>query len=387
VTRGSIVRIALLFVAGFVLALIAYVAATLPGAWFPAAPELGWRADDLRPARGPITRGDAGEWIVGPMSADDVAVLSATSSFRASEYPAVRWIAAPLPADAEVSLLWRNEVEPGRLHNRRLRVEGGRAQPLILEGEPGWVGHITGIALAVKGPLPEALHVRGALASPMGAAQLLRDRLREWFAFEGWSGTSINTIVGGSDAQPFPLPWVIAAAVALAALAFVALGWRSNVRAQRGALALVVAGLIGWAMLDARWVATLAHQSILTARTFGGKDSDARHAAADDAELYAFVQAARAVMPPEPVRVFVAAPAQYFRGRAAYHLYPENAFYVPLADELPPASAMRPGDWLLVYRRPGIAYDASRKMLRWDGQTRSAELALVRPGSALFRLP
>jgi hypothetical protein len=220
----------------------------------------------------------------------------------------------------------------------------------------------------------------------MGAWQLLGARAREWFTFEGWSGTSINTIVGGADGQSFPLPWAVAAAVALAALAFVLLAWRSGPRARRGAVAHVVAGLIGWAVLDVRWVATLAHQSIVTTRTFGGKDSDARHAAAEDAELYAFVQAARAAMPAEPVRVFVAAPAQYFRGRAAYHLYPENAFYVPLGDDLPPAAAMRPGDWLLVYRRPGIAYDAARRMLRWDGQTHAAEVALVRPGSALFRL-
>jgi hypothetical protein len=380
------VRIALLFAAGLVLTLVAYVAASVPGAWFPKATEIAWHADALRPARGPVVR-NGSEWVVGPMPADQVAVLSGTSSFRASEYPAVSWLAAPLPAGAEASVLWQNDGEPGRLHNRRVTIEGGRVRPQVLQGEPGWVGHITGIALAVKGPLPEAVHVGGALARPMGAWELLGDRMREWFTFEGWSGTSINTIVGGRDGQAFPLPWAVAAAVALAALAFVLLAWRSGPRVQRGAVALVVAGLIGWAVLDVRWVATLAHQSIVTTRTFGGKDSDARHAAAEDAELYAFVQAARAAMPTEPVRVFVAAPAQYFRGRAAYHLYPENAFYVPLNDELPPAAAMRPGDWLLVYRRPGIAYDAARRMLRWDGgQTHAAEVALVRPGSALFRL-
>jgi hypothetical protein len=380
-----VLRIALLFVAGLAIALVAYLAAAVPGPWFPSVPELAWKAGDLRPARGQATR-NGDEWIVPPFGAGEVLVLSANSQLRASDYRAVWWIAAPLPANAEASLLWQSDLEPGRLHNRRLTIESGRVRPLVLEGEPGWVGHITGIALAVKGPVPETLHVRGAIASPMGAWQVLRARLREWFTFEGWNGTSINTIVGGADGQDFPLPWVIAGAIGLAALLFVLVRWRTAERWQRATLAIAVAGAIGWALLDARWVATLARQSLLTAQVYGGKDSEARHRAAEDADLYAFVQEARKLMPAEPVRVFVAAPADYFRARAAYHLYPENVYFAPRADALPDAGHMHSGDWLLVYRRPGIAYDALRQMLRWDGQTRAAELKLVRSGSALFRL-
>jgi hypothetical protein len=384
-TPRQVVRIALLFAAGLVLALLAYAAATVPGAWFPSQPRLGWPASELRLARGNAASSN-GAWIVSPMGDDGVVVLSTTTQFRASEYPAIAFMVSGLPADAQASLLWQNDVEPGRLHNHALAIEGGRARPLVVAGDAAWIGRITGIALAMKGPLAQQVVVSGASANPMGVPQVLRDRFGEWFAFEGWNGASINTIVGGSDVQDFPLPWAIAIGVAIAVVLFVLLGWRTQDRWRRAAVALAVAGLAGWVVLDARWVASLARQTAVTTETFGGKDSEARHGAAQDADLYAFVEAARAVMPPQPVRVFVAAPADYFRVRAAYHLYPENVFYDPRTDNLPPASAMRAGDWVLVYRRPGIAYDASRKMLRWDGQTHPAELALVRQGSALFRL-
>ena len=34
-------------------------------------------------------------------------------------------------------------------------------------------------------------------------------------AFEGWSGTSINVVVGGAEVQDFPLPALLAAAVGM----------------------------------------------------------------------------------------------------------------------------------------------------------------------------
>jgi len=79
--------------------------------------------------------------------------------------------------------------------------------------------------------------------------------------------------------------------------------------------------------------------------------------------------------------------AHYFRGRAAYHFYPHNVYFDARNDRLPPASAMRAGDWLFVYQRPGIQFDRSQNMLRWDdGQTHAAEVKMIAPGAALFRL-
>ena len=76
-----------------------------------------------------------------------------------------------------------------------------------------------------------------------------------------------------------------------------------------------------------------------------------------------------------------------FRGRAAYYLYPHRVFFDPLSNELQWTDELRPGDWLLVYQQREIQYDASRQMLRWEtGRTTSAELKLIEPGAALFRM-
>jgi hypothetical protein len=376
----------LLFVAGLAITLAAYLALAVPGSWFPSAGAHYWTARDLRLARGNATLND-GEWVLQAPDANAVIVLSGDASLRSTDYRAVEWIAVGLPANAEVQLLWRSDYEPARLNSVRVPVESGRLRPVVVEGNPAWIGRITGIALAVRGPLVQPVRIRGAIARPMGAVEVLRDRWREWFAFEGWSGTSINTIVGGADVQDFPLTWAMACAIALGFALYAALRWRALRDGRRILIALVALTLCGWALLDARWTTALVRQSRETARFYGGKDIEQKHLAAEDSELYQLVERARRTMPAEPQRVFVAAEAHYFRGRAAYHFYPHNVYFDARSDRLPPASAMRPGDWLFVYQRPGIQFDRSLSMLRWDdGQTHAAELKMVAPGAALFRL-
>jgi len=93
------------------------------------------------------------------------------------------------------------------------------------------------------------------------------------------------------------------------------------------------------------------------------------------------------VLPPTPVRVFVAADADYFRDRAAYHLYPQNVMYDPYYDRLPLPAQLHRGDWLLVYRRRSVQYDPSQQRLRWDGnEPVTATLKLVQEGGALFEI-
>ena len=155
------------------------------------------------------------------------------------------------------------------------------------------------------------------------------------------------------------------------------------------ALPAVLAALFvaAWAVLDAGWTWQLARQVAATRAQFGGKDTHERLAAADDGALFAFVERARAKMPPPPARVFVVADAAYFRGRAAYHLYPHNVLFDPFADTLPPASALRAGDFLLAFHRRGVQFNPDEKKLRLgDGDPVPAEPVLVEPGAALFRI-
>jgi hypothetical protein len=382
--RSKLIVPALLFVTAVLISLIVYLLATVPGSWFPDVSPRVWKATDLQIARGTgeIARGDL---MLNATDDKGLAVVSVLTHFRATDYPAIAWTGVNIPEDAEVHLLWRTDYAPRHLNSARIEVKFGHLLPVVVK-DPAWAGTITAIALAVQGPLSQPLRLGGVVAKPMGALEVLDDRLDEWLAFERWTGTSINTITGGADVQGLPLPMFVAIAVTMAA-AFALLLRRWRPEALPAATAAIVAAffLVAWLVLDARWAWNLARQVKATATQYAGKSWSEKREAADDGPLFDFVQKALGVMPSKPVRVIVASGFDYFRGRAAYHLYPHNAYFERGGAALPPAATLHAGDWVFVYWQRGIQFDASEGKLRWDeGQSVSAELKLVAPGAALF---
>ena len=125
----------------------------------------------------------------------------------------------------------------------------------------------------------------------------------------------------------------------------------------------------------------------VTADKYAGKDWRAKHLAAEDGPLFEFIEKVRAKLPERPARVFVAAEAHYFRGRGAYHLYPYNVYFDPWTNTLPSSTQMHSGDYVVVYQRRGVQYDAAQGLLKWDGNPAiAAEPLVVEPGAALFRI-
>ena len=199
-----------------------------------------------------------------------------------------------------------------------------------------------------------------------------------------WSGSSINTVTGGAEVQELPLPLLLVSALLLA----VAL-WYVGARRRAGIAALPwVAGalfVIAWTALDLRWTLNLVRQADATATSYAGKDWRERHLAAEDGPLFAFIEKVREELPASPARVIVVADAYYFRGRGAYHLYPHNVFFEPYRNTLPATTLLRPGDYVVVWQRRGVQYDAAARKLRWDGHPPlTADALLVEPGGALF---
>jgi len=365
--------------------IVAYLAIAVPGAWFPSAKERGYAPAALTLARG-TGRLVNNELHVTAADPSGFTLVSVVTDFRSSDYAAIAWLAADVPGDATVQLLWRTDYAPEKLNRAPIAVEAGRTLPTVLLNDPAWIGRITGIALAIQGSIAQPVRIGGVLAKPMGAVGVMQDRAREWFQFERWNGASINTVTGGADVQDLPLPVLIASAIALAALIAYGLErWRPGALGLHVPLAIGIMFVIGWLALDARWTANLVRQERETARLYAGKDWRARHLVADDAPVFAFIERARRVLPSTPARVFVAADAHYFRGRAAYHLYPHSVFFDPRSNQLPSASVFKSGDWLIVFEQRGIQYDPARQMLRWEGnQTRAAELKYAEPGGAVF---
>jgi hypothetical protein len=382
--RRDAVRAALVAAVALFACSAAYLAFTVPGPWLPRAGAKTWAAKDLGLVRG-AGRLAGDELVVTAADANGIALVNVTTDFRSSDFAGVQWLASGLPDDADVRLLWHTDVQPGKLNEVALRVSGGRATTAVID-DRAWIGRITGLALAVRGTLPQPVRIAGVVARPMGALDVVRDRIGEWLAFEPWNGASINTVTGGDDDPRVPLPAALALVVALAGGAVAALRrWKPAAFSASTPVLLAALFLAAWLALDARWTWNLVRQERATAAQYAGKDARERHLASEDGALYAFVEKALAVMPKAPVRVFVAADADYFRGRAAYHLYPHNVYFTARGNALPKAAWFRPGDWLLVYQRRGMQFDKAQGRIRFDdGETLAAEARLVEPGAALF---
>ncbi len=383
--RQEALRVGLAFLASLLVLMAVYLLGNVPAAWFPAAKALQWPARDLAVSHGTASLAGNELFVTAP-DANETSAFSVTTDFRASDYPAIAWYANNVPESADVRLLWRTDVEPQKLNYASVRVESGRLLPTILSNDPGWLGRVTGLALIVRTPLAQPLRVAGVEAKPMGALELLRDRAAEWLALEGWTGTSINTITGGADVQGLPLPLLLGGAALLAA--GMLWGWnRIHGKAGVAPFAVALLFIIGWWVLDARWIANLTRQVSETYAQYGGKDWRSKHAAAPDGPLFAFIEKASKHLPPDRARIFVAADAHFFRSRAAYHLYPHNVYADPVRNLLPPPESMRRGDWVIVYQRKNIQYDAAAHLLRWDGlKPVAAELRFADAGAALFEI-
>jgi len=386
--RSTIVGV-LIFVAAAAACLIGYLALTARGPWFGGPPALHWAAADFKVTRGTGRLGPGG-LLVTP-DASGTVVVSLNASFRSRDYPVIAWDAANVPEGVEVGLLWNTDYKSSSMFSRPLAIEAGQVAPADLADVRDWIGTVGGLALVTRGALAEPLLLRGVTARPMTPGEILSDRLAEWFAFEPWNGASINTVTGGANYQDLPLPVILATIVLVAALIYAALArWVPGaVGAFRPAVVAAVF-LAAWFVLDARWQWNLVRQVGATYAQYAGKSWRERHLAAEDGPLFAFIEKARAKLPPpvEPAaRVFMVADANYFRDRGAYHLYPYNVYFDPWRNTMPPSSALHSGDYLVAYRRAGLQYDPTQERLRWEGaEPIAAELLLVDAGAALFRI-
>ncbi len=384
--REALLAGAALIVA-FAIALATYAVLVVPGPWFPNARTQSWKATDLKLVTGTgVLEGNA--LVVTASDTTNMVVVSLVTDLRSSEFPAIAWTVQRVPDGADVRMLWTTDISPGRTNLAPVTVESGRLLPVLLTRNPAWVGRVKGIGLAVRAPLSEPFRIEAVTAKPMGVPQVVAERVRDWLAFEPFDSASINTIIGGADLQDLPLPPLAALAVALATLLLWVVHRKlPRVYAHGPAYTLAALFALAWFALDARWIANLVRQTGVTLARYEGMATRDKHAADDDGQLYLFIEKVRAAMPAAPARIFVAASTPYLRGRAAYHLYPHNVWFEPSRDVLPQPEWLRAGDWLLVYQRRGVQYDAAGKSLRWDnGATVGADMKLLGPGAALFQI-
>jgi hypothetical protein len=366
---------------------LGYLALNVPGAWFPSAAPKRFDVGQMGVSRGQA-QAMPGALVVATPSPEEPAVVVLKAGFRAPDYAGIEWVVSGIPDGADVRLLWRTNYQPERLNAAAMTVDGGRLRPIAILGDPGWVGTITDLGLAVRASPSAAFEVRGAIARPLGAIELVRERVGEWLAFEGWRATSVDTIAGGTDAQDLPLPVVLALATLLAVAAY-ALVRRLVPSLARTAVPLFAVAVFAaaWGVVELRHGWNSARQSLATASTFGGSDWQEAHRAAEDAALFEIVQRASAEIMEPRSRVFVLAEAPYFRARAAYYFYPHNPWFDLYGNAPPAPQLMRSGDYVFAFRRRGVQFNQALGRLRIDGGAEmAAEPVLVASDGALFRL-
>jgi hypothetical protein len=258
----AIVVGAWLFLGSLSLCLLVYLIIAVRGTWISSA-----RSEHFTPAQMTVSKGSGSVGTQGLVlnapDANGTTVVSLTTSLRSSRYPVVAWSSSGVPDNVEVALLWHNDYAPSRIFNRRLAVEAGRIQPYALDRDPDWNGTIDGLALGIKGTYAQPIVIGGVSIKTMTAGDVLTDRVREWLAFEPWSGSSINLIIGGSDVQELPLPFLFGTVLLLSALVYAALRrFRPQWAAAQAAIVLAAVFLAGWLIIDARLQLNLARQDL-----------------------------------------------------------------------------------------------------------------------------
>lgn len=299
--------------------------------------------------------------------------------FRAADFGYVTVDAEPLPRDVAVALIWLRRDAPGRPFEQPLAVDHDRLVSTALDTNPDWRGDISFIAIAVKGPMARPWTLHAFRLEPMRVSGAMAEIVRGWTTFERWDGRSINVIFGGREEQRAWLPLLVFTASVVSALVVWVLARRRGSRSSAAALALPF--LLGWLVLDARWQDNLLEQAGVTRTEFGGRTWEERHLAMEDGELFRFVQAAVARMPPPPVRIFATSDFEYFRRRAGYHLYPHNVLAYVWSDP----SILRPGDYVFLYQKADVHFDPGKRMLVWKaGHSLPVTPLIAQRGAGVF---
>jgi hypothetical protein len=375
-----------LLVAGIAVSVLLVAIVHSGGNWRGGPPAIAVDGGAFALVRG-VGHRDGREFVLEATDSERLAVVSArVAPFGAGGHPRVDFNLHSTDAlPVELVFVWRTEERPNRNFSKRLTWTGTHIAPLELGPDDGWIGSITGVALAARGALPRPLVLESFSVPSVSVATVIADIADQWAAF--------IPIVAASVTLPFDderSHYVTLLATVAGGGLFAALYWlltrRALPRDPRVYWAIVVAG---WLILDTRFQVNLWRQLTRTAATFAGKTGEEKRLASDDRELYTLMKEVSTALPAPPVRVHFIADDQALRTRGSYFLYPQNVYYsdtkrarAPVPEEL------RSGDYVLLFLTTDLGYDSATQALVWrDGRRRPAEQILSRPpGLVLVRV-
>lgn len=377
--------------AAYVVVLLAVVAVHSGGSWIGGPPSIVVPATAFQVVRGSGQLRGAAFVLDSLDAAGNAVVTMQVAPFAAAEYSRVEWtLAAPSVAQPVVAFLWRTREHPNRMQSKTARWIDGRIAPLDLDAKDGWTGTVAGVALAVRGILPEPLALESVTLPGTSAATAANEIRRQWIARHPFKASSIAFPFDEERDDRLSLLATTALAQALALACYLLVARRR--RWPFDARVAWAVFLAGWFVLDARWQVGLWRQLRDTGGTYAGKTTEEKHLATAERDFYAMMNEVGAALPAPPARVFFLSDNASLRARGAFFLYPHNvnAFYL----DLPPAArarepdTLRPGDCLLLLLYSGARYEREAGALVWrDGRRRQVdELLWKTDGIFLLRV-
>lgn len=313
------------------------------------------------------------------------------SAMDADAFGILHFRISDFPRNLDVAFFFRRADQPRQVFSVPLPMPGDGDGSIDLSRIDEWQKEIVEIGLS-QYPTAEALR-EGALSAPFVIHGLrlesrswrgLLDALGTgWWTFTPWDQRSINVLepVAG---QLAPTSVVLVAALGTAGSALLLLGvfgWRRGGR-WRWQLVFTLA-LLGWLLLDVRWLAAMATRHDDTASAYADHDLRERIRLQADADLIAFAAQVRATIGDESAgrRVLLWSESRFVSGRLGYHLRPLNVA------NLSRISAVQEG-WLLVVEDPEHVwhYDSRSGLLRGPKRSLRADRLLVDGALALYRL-
>jgi hypothetical protein len=337
-----------------------------------------WGAGDFKPVIGTAEVRDKALTITANDSGQALVSVPA-ESLSLNDNPIVKFKFASR-APSQIFVIWRTG-KSDQLHQQGFRSMGKPQPSFDMKGVGGWAGTASSLEFGFLTLPGNEVSLLEAHVYQPGLSDQLAELIDNWTLFRNWRPVDVNVYTGTSEFSRGLYPAPVFAGITLLCMILYVILRRRQTRWQ--AMAILV--FCGWLALDALWQWRLWQQVSDTREQYAGLDSQQKMLASQDAPFVKFAQASQALITRPDARIFIAGSSDYQTMTTTYYLAPGNTFWHRNGPELPDASHLQAGDYIVLFRATELNYQPSAQtLLLEDGSALQVrELLADRVGTLL----
>ncbi|MEP1470472.1 MAG: hypothetical protein ABJK20_05980 [Halieaceae bacterium] len=262
----------------------------------------------------------------------------------------------------QVFVVWQTHLSK-KTYQQGFNYLGEMAPAIDMRGIEGWSGKATSIELGfITGP-GQKMSISGVRLFKPGVLDYLHDRWADWSEVKTWHPVDLNMYTGTkwNSTDPFPAQFFAMTGFCLVIVYLLLL----RRRATLSGTALII--FTTWLALDSFWQLKLWHQVTKTTEQYGSLSSHKKVLASEHSAYAGFADAALPILNRQDARIFIAGTNDYEAMSTAYYLSPKNVFWDRRGIELPDASHIRSGDFIVLLRKNSVNYNPSTSLLSLPG--------------------